>query len=109
MQDFIRVRVANAAEQARIGERALECVILVRERMRKFRQRAVQHIESTWIMSREIFLALHQVQRRALLGSRFGEQKRSVREVESCETALRFRLGADWAPRTPVQSPRNHQ
>ncbi|MEO5879460.1 MAG: hypothetical protein ABIR22_04790 [Candidatus Eisenbacteria bacterium] len=31
MQDFVRVGVADAGEQARVGERALERVVLARE------------------------------------------------------------------------------
>ena len=49
MQDLVRVGVADAAEEVRIGERALERVVLARQRVAKRVERRVERLEAAGI------------------------------------------------------------
>src|SRR5581483_3116625 len=48
----------------------------------------VEHLDAAAIVLGERRLALHEVQRGALLGARLGEQQRAGREVEGSEPVL---------------------
>ena len=81
MQDFVRVSVAEAAEQMRIGQSTFQRAVLSCERTREFVQRAIQNIQTAWIMGAQGDFALQEMQRRPFLGSRFGQEQRTVRET----------------------------
>ena len=54
VQDFIRVGVADAAENVRVGQGALERVVLAREPLGERRQCRVEHFEPTGIERAEL-------------------------------------------------------
>ena len=61
MQDFIGIRVADSAEQMRIGQRALERVILANELGRKGFEIGAQDLHPAGIESLQAFLASNEV------------------------------------------------
>ena len=106
MQDLVRVRVADPAEQPRIGERALQRVILAREGGAKGCEIGGEHLEPAGVMVIEPVLASHEVKRGAPLRARLRQHEGSRGEVERRESGLRRDLGAG-AP--PVKSAGDHQ
>src|SRR5690606_5182199 len=70
VQDLVRVRVADPAEQALIRERALERVPLARDRVREAREVRLERLRAAAVELRERRLAAHEVERRALLLAR---------------------------------------
>ena len=62
MQDFIRIRIADAAEQPRIRQASLQRVALDDQTFCEFIQDASQHIDATWIGSLQPFSALDEMQ-----------------------------------------------
>ena len=75
-------------EQARVGERALQGVVLGGECQAELLDRRVQHLEPAGVERRERGLALDDVERRALPRARLGELQRSGRELEGRERGL---------------------
>ena len=65
MQDLVRVCVADPAEQPRIGERALQRVILAREGGAKGCEIGGEHLEPAGVMVIEPVLASDEVKRGA--------------------------------------------
>jgi hypothetical protein len=82
MEDLVGVRVADAAEEMRIGQRALDGVIL----------------------ARQCLAGLIDLHRRALLRARFGEEQRAMRELESRQDHPRGDAGL-LPGRAPAQPP----
>ena len=62
MQDFVRVGIADAAEQARVGQRAFEGVTATGKRLRKRLERAAQHFQPSRIMGDQRLCAPDQMQ-----------------------------------------------
>src|SRR5690606_21318094 len=71
VQDLVGVGVADAAEEARIGQRALERVVLAAEALYEGRLRRLEDLEPARIEDRRI---VYEVQARALLGARLGQE-----------------------------------
>ena len=94
--------------EMRIGERALERVVLARQRLAECRERRLERFDAAGIERRERRFAPHQLHRCALLRARFREEQRAVLELEHREHQLRSdaRLLARLAP---AQAPRDHQ
>ena len=70
VQDLVGIGVADAAEQARVGERALERVVLAGERAAERREVDREHLEAARVVRRERVFAPHEVQRCPLLRAR---------------------------------------
>jgi hypothetical protein len=105
MQDFVGVRVADAAEHARIGEHAFEGVIFARYAHAKLGQGAGDGIDTAGIERREGSTALDETNRSAAFAAGFGECQRSRVERE-----FRYRSGARLLARIePVQTTGDHQ
>ena len=79
VQDLVRIGVADAAEQARVGQRALERVVLARERRRELLRDRIEHLEAAGIVRGEPGLARDDVQRGALLRAGLGQHQRAAR------------------------------
>ena len=108
VQDLVRVRVADAAEEPRVGERALERVVLARERARRTASSvASSDLEPAAVELRERVRAAHDVERRALLRARLGEDQRARREVERGER--RPCPGRRARRRIPAQAAGDHE
>ena len=105
MQDFVRIGVADAGEQPRAGQRALERVVLGREARSELRRCAGQRLEATGVECRERCLALDNMQRRAALAAGLRQDDRTVIEIEHRQRAAR-RLAVR---RPPVQATGDHQ
>src|SRR6266545_716797 len=82
VQDFVRVGVADAVEQPRIGEGALQGMRLGAEGGAKRRGVGGEHVEAAGIVCSKPALAPDKVQRRAMLFARLGEEERAVRKIE---------------------------
>jgi hypothetical protein len=106
VQDLVGVRVANPAEDARVGQHALEGVVLGREGGPERRRVRVEHLEPAGVVSAERRLAAHHVERGPLLGAGLGHDQRARREIECRQPDPARRL---CARRLPVQPPGDHQ
>ena len=106
VQDLVTVRVADPAQHARVGQRALDRVALARERRPERAEVGVEHLEPARIVLGERRRAAHQVDRRALLRAGLGHHERARREVERGHADLPRHARAG---RLPVQAPGDHQ
>src|SRR5436309_3173614 len=86
MQDFIRVRVADSAEQTRVRQRSLERVIFTRQRLTKLFERRVDHLESAAVELRQLFLTANDMNGCAFFRGGFGEDECPGRKVERGQT-----------------------
>src|SRR5439155_12065864 len=102
VQDLVRVCIADAAEEARIGERPLKRVALADERRAKVLDVRLEHLEAAGVVGLESRLATDQIERSALLRARFGDQQRPARKIEGCEPDLPGRLRSARAPAKPA-------
>src|SRR5262245_58738551 len=106
MKNLVGVRVADATEQMRIGQRALDRVISALKRFGKRRKIRVHHFEATRIVLSKHSLTLYEVQRRLPLGTRFSENQRSVLKIEGKQADF---AGDGSAGRLPSKASRDHQ
>ncbi len=98
MEDLVGVGVADAGEDARVGERALERVVLGGEHRAERLERRAHHLDSAAIVRSKRVLAFDQVERGPLLGARLAQDERARREVEGGEPDLPRQLGARFLP-----------
>src|SRR5918994_5424383 len=82
MQDLIRVRIADAAEQVGIRQRALQRMVLPRERFSKLGKRCGHHVETAGIALREGIATRDDVERCLPLRASLGEDQRGMLEVD---------------------------
>src|SRR6185503_20865622 len=106
MENLVGLRVADAAEQMRVGQRTLQRVIAAPKRFREGWQIGIDHLETAWIVLRQPCLALDDVQRRLSLRAGFREDECSVLKIE-CEQA--DFAGNCGAGRLPSKTPGDHQ
>ena len=107
VQDLVGVRVADAVEQRRIGQRALDRVPLAAQPLGELRAVVASNTSRPpRSNSASASRPCNDVHRRALLRRRLGEDQRAVREVERREPDLARDL---LAALLPAQPPRDHQ
>src|SRR5713101_9405344 len=106
MQDLVRVRIPDAGEDVRVGQRALERVILARDGVAEFRLGAGERLDPAGVERDDRRLALQEMNRRALLRPGLGQRERARREVQGRQPELAGHLRA-W--RFPVKAPGDHQ
>ena len=82
MENLVRIRVADAREEAGIGQRPLHRVILARQACGERGEVDVQHFEPAGIERRQRRFVGEVVQRCPALGAGFGERERAVLELE---------------------------
>jgi hypothetical protein len=82
MQDLVRVCVADTAQDARVGERALQRVIALAQARAERGEIGPEHFHSAAIVVGELRLAREHMQRRATFRAGFGERQRAVGEFE---------------------------
>src|SRR5712692_1042881 len=97
MQDLVRIGVADAAEQTRIGERALERMVLALHAVGELLETGYEDVEAAGVHRGERRLAFDEVERSPALGARFGERERPVREFEG------GKRGPPRGPRVPFE------
>ena len=77
MQNLVGVGVADSAEDSRIRERALECVVFAQKRRAKLLRVGRADFQTTGIVSLELLGATDDVQRGAFLRPRLRELQRA--------------------------------
>ena len=82
MENFVRIGVADAAEQVWIGERALKRVIFARERFAELVETRIENFQTAGIMFPQRRFPTNQMDRCPLLGSGFGQQQRAIGKIE---------------------------
>src|SRR5690606_4548415 len=106
VEDLVRVRVPDAAQDPRVREGPLQSAVLTTERRREFGQRRLQRVDPAPIELRERVTTAHDVELRTLLRTGFREQEGAALEVErSVPEPSRDRCTV----RSPLQSSRDHQ
>ncbi len=105
-QDLVGVRVSDSVEEARIGERAFDRVVLGGQRRAKRREAGTEDVDSARIHRRNRIAPMHHVQRRAAFRPRFGERQRTVGKIERGEV---IPAAERRAVRPPMQTAGNHQ
>jgi hypothetical protein len=106
MQDLVRIGVTDAGEEARIGQRALQSVILAGDARGKRSCVDGEDFQTARIERLERRLTQHAMQRCAALRTGLGERERAGREFEDRQRYPARRLGAAVLP---AQSSRDHQ
>jgi hypothetical protein len=106
VQDLVRVGVADAAQDVRIGQGALQRVALRRERSLERSEVRLQHLQAAGIEGRQRRFSRDEVERGPLLAAGFGEQQRAGWEIEGGQADLPGHLGAT---RLPLKTARDHQ
>src|SRR5438552_19202570 len=106
MKDFIRIRVADPANYARISKSSLERAVFERKRVAKRAEIARKDVDSSRVNGTQAFLAGEHMQRCAVLCAGFGQNERAVGKIEGCQTVAARQL-CPWQP--PVQPACNHQ
>jgi hypothetical protein len=61
VQDFVRVSVADAGEKPRVGERALERVVFLRELLPEGDEICLEHFHAARVERTQRRFALHEV------------------------------------------------
>jgi hypothetical protein len=106
MEDLVRVGVADAAEDVRVGERPFERVALAGKRGAELVDRHLQRLDAAGIVRAQRLFAADDVDRRTALRACFGEDERAVVEVERRETEF----ARDLRPfRQPLQPAGDHE
>jgi len=110
-ENFVGIGIADAAEEARVGEGALECMVGGEKSGCELLGSSAEDFEAAGVERAQTSFARDDVQRGALLGTRFGPEQGTVGEIEGSETTRRRNFGTAGlsAERVPVQSSGNHQ
>ena len=83
VQDLVRIRVADAGEEARIGQRAFQRMVLAKQDVdANVFEIGVEDLDAPGIHRVERRLALNEMQRGAPLGAGLGESERAAVELE---------------------------
>jgi len=106
MQDLVGVRIADSAEDVRIGERALERVIGRAQRRRERLEGRLERLDTSRAERRQPSFACDYVERGAMLRAGLGEPQPSAIELEHREQISPARFGRR---RIPVQPAGNHE
>ena len=88
-QNFIGIGIADAAEQARVGEGALQSVVRGEKNGGKARRIGIEHLEAAGIQGAKAVFASDDVERGALLRAGFGPQKSTGGKIKCGEAARR--------------------
>ena len=106
MKNFVGVRVADAAEEMWIGQRALERMVFSLQGGLKLREIRLEHFEPSSIVFGQCFRTADHVERCLPLAASLGEDKCAVVEVERQKTDL----ARNWRGGLfPPEASRDHQ
>jgi hypothetical protein len=106
VEDLVGVGVADAAEQALVGESALEGAVLAGERGAEGVEIGGEGIEATGIERAKGFFSADEVERSAPLGAGLGEDQRAAGEIEGGEVAAAGELAVRPLP---VEAASDHE
>nr|WP_293417094.1 hypothetical protein [Piscinibacter sp.] len=101
VQDLVGVRIADAAEQPRIRQRALERVVLGLQPRQEGGRLGAHHVDAAGVLRGQRVAPGEQVQRGAAFRACFGEHQRAGIELEGRQCRLR-RFGAGGQPLQPA-------
>ena len=104
MEDLIGIGIADAAQQSRIGESALEGPVLPAKRFGELAGRRGEDVHASRIEGGESLAPLDKVERRPPFLAGFGEQQRASGELEGCEHVPRPRPPGPPAQPRPASS-----
>ena len=106
VQNLVGIGVADATDDAGIGESAFESAVLGGESIAKGFEIAVEDFNAAGVDGVEAVFAAENMERGAAFGAGFGEHERAVREVEGRETIT---AGKPRVLRAPMQAACDHQ
>lgn len=106
MQNFVRVCIADAADVARICERALQGMILGGERRAERFGSGFEHLNSTGVQRLESSFALNDVQRSPAFGARLGQGEGATFEIKRGQVLAAGKLDARGLP---MKTSGNHE
>ena len=107
VKDLVRIRVADSREQARIGQRALQRVVLATQRGLEFVERAHERLDPAAL---ELVERSGEMDRGALLRRRLREHQRAGWEIEGGKADLSRDLRSPLEPLEPAGDHQvNHQ
>jgi hypothetical protein len=106
VEDLVGVGVADAAEDARVGEGSLEGAVFGGQGGSEFVETRGEDIDAAGIDGLHVVLVAEEVKGGATFGAGFGEDERAVRKVEGGEIVAAAQFGSD---RTPVQTAGDHE
>src|SRR5215472_3060743 len=106
VEDLVRIRVADAAEEPRVGERPLQGVVLATKRGGELLGSGLHRVDASAVQGAHLVLAAEQPQLRSLLGAGLGEDERAGGEIERREAdPSRHRRAAG----SPVEPAGDHE
>jgi len=106
VEDLIGVGVADAGEDARVGEGALKCVIFGNEGLPEVLEAEGKDVQAAGVELGEGCLSLNEVQGGAAFRPGFGEDEGAVGEVEGGEIVAATEFGSGCSP---VEAAGDHQ
>src|ERR1700693_2901823 len=106
MQNLVRIRVADTADDAWIGQSPLERAGFSRKSGAKRTEIAREDLDSSRVDGTQTGLARENVQRCAMRSTGFGKYKRSAGKIEGSQTPAACQLCSSTSP---VQPAGNHQ
>ena len=105
-ENLIGIGVANTAEEARVGQRALEGAILNRKRLAKAFFIDREDVDASGIHRTQVFFSAKKIERGAALGAGLSENQGAVGKIEGGEVVAAFQAHSG---RLPVQAPGDHE
>jgi len=106
VQDFIRIGIADAGEQAWIRQCSFEGMVFTQQFFPECIHVRIENLYPARIHRAKRSPALHEVQRGAALGACLGERERAVLEPEERQGVAAF---LPFVLALPVQSPGDHE
>jgi hypothetical protein len=106
VENLVRVRVPDAADDARIRQCPLQSPVFTAQRGAEACQIGREHLYASWVHGEQAGLARHHVERCPPLAAGLCERERARREIESRQILAppEARVG-----RLPMQAPGDHQ
>src|SRR5205085_9009940 len=103
-----RIGVADPAEEARVGERAFQRVVLAHERLAEALERGLERFRPPAVHLAHRLFAAHEMDGGALLARYLGEHDGARVEIESGEPDLAWDLRSGVEPSQPSRDHEVH-
>ena len=98
MEDLVGVGVADAGEDARVGEGSLEGAVFGGQCGAEFFEIGGEDVDAAGIDGLHVFFVAEEVEGGAAFGAGFGEDERAIGEVEGGEIVAAAEFGSEGAP-----------
>ena len=106
VEDLVGVGVADAGEDARVGEGSLEGAVFGGEGGAEVFEAGGEDVDAAGVDGLHVVLVAKEVEGGAALGTSFGEDERAVGEVEGCEIVAAAEFCSEG---TPVETAGDHE